>query len=491
MATSPRPAARSWFTVPCENPSAAPCVRALHACAIRKDSLYIFGGYDGSNRLNDFYEFNFTRKIWSVMLAIGAPPTPRDRHVGVVYKDSFYVFAGFDGTSRVNDFMEYNFLTQKWSIVTVNAGMAPTPRHSHSAVVYDKSMYCFGGYDGGYRNDFHEFNFETGTWTLVSATGRVPRPRYRSSLVVHKNSCVLFGGHDGSRHLNDVFVFDFAQRAWTALAIEGPDPIPRDSHVAVVYSSSMYIFGGSSGTAMNDFYELNMETSQWQAMPSKGPPPGQRFCHAAAVYDSSLIIFGGYDGSSRLNDFKQFRFGQDEFELDIPESTLIPDLRMLVNNQIMSDIVFIVEDMPIYAHKILCMRCGYFKAMLTGEMLESRAREIVITDIRRPIFLAFLEYLYSDDIDVSVESAMELFVVADRYGVDRLKRICERRMLQSLCVDNAASILHAADLHNASVLRDQCLAFMLNNFDAVTKTAAFEEMGRTNVDLVFELLKRR
>lgn len=78
-----------------------------------------------------------------------------------------------------------------------------------------------------------------------------------------------------------------------------------------------------------------------------------------------------------------------------------------------------------------------------------------------------------------------------QYGVDRLKRICESRMLGSLCIENAATILHAADLHNAAVLRDQCIAFMLNNFDAVTKTNSFEEMGRTNVELVFELLKRR
>ncbi|GLD93498.1 hypothetical protein PINS_up002090 [Pythium insidiosum] len=453
--------------------------------------MYIFGGYDGSMRLNDFYEYNFTRKLWSVVLAIGSPPSPRDRHVGVVYKDSFYVFGGFDGGSRVNDFLEYNFLSQKWSTVVVNAGMPPTPRHSHAAVVYDKSMFCFGGYDGSYRNDFHEFDFETGTWMVVATTGRVPRPRYRSSLVVYKSNCVLFGGHDGSRHLNDVHIFDFNARTWTAAITEGPAPIPRDSHVSVIFSNSMFIFGGSSGTAMNDFYELNMESYQWQPVQSKGPLPGQRFCHVAAVFDSSLIIFGGYDGSSRLNDFKQFRFGQDEFELDIPESTIIGDLRKLVNNETMSDITFIVEGIPIYAHKILCMRCGYFRAMLTGEMLESRAREVVINDVRRPIFLLFLEYLYSDDIDVSVECAMELFVVADRYGVDRLKRICERRMLQSLCVENAASVLHAADLHNAGVLRDQCLTFMLNNFDAVTKTLAFEEMGRTNVDLVFELLKRR
>ena len=68
-------------------------------------------GYDGSNRVNDFYEFKFTRKGWSVVLAAGVPPTPRDRHVCVVYKDAFVVFAGFDGSSRVNDLIEFNFCT--------------------------------------------------------------------------------------------------------------------------------------------------------------------------------------------------------------------------------------------------------------------------------------------------------------------------------------------------------------------------------------------
>ncbi|GMF20817.1 unnamed protein product [Phytophthora lilii] len=76
-------------------------------------------------------------------------------------------------------------------------------------------------------------------------------------------------------------------------------------------------------------------------MQFNGQPPGQRFCHVGTVYDSSLIIFGGYDGSSRLNDFKQFRFGEEEFQLEIPESTLIYDLRLLVNNDIMSDVTFI------------------------------------------------------------------------------------------------------------------------------------------------------
>ncbi|KAI9908919.1 hypothetical protein PsorP6_014539 [Peronosclerospora sorghi] len=109
-------------------------------------------------------------------------------------------------------------------------------------------------------------------------------------------------------------------------------------------------------------------------MQFNGQPPGPRFCHVGAVYDSSLVIFGGYDGSNRLSDFKQFRFGEEKFQLDIPESTLIDDLRMLVNNDVISDVTFVgtrkqdgVEGIPVYRHKILCIRCSYFKAMLTGE----------------------------------------------------------------------------------------------------------------------------
>jgi hypothetical protein len=35
------------------------------------------------------------------------------------------------------------------------------------------------------------------------------------------------------------------------------------------------------------------------------------------------------------------------------------------------------------------------------------------------------------------------------------------------------------------------MAFVLKNFDAVTKTEEFAEMGRTNFDLVVEILQKR
>lgn len=486
---------------PPEDPRQAPCQRSLHVAAVWRDSMFIIGGYDGNTRVNDFFRYDFRTKRWSMVpISSGEPPSPRDRHTAVVHKDSFYVFGGFDGTSRVNDFHQYSFLRQSWGCVAPSHGTPPSPRHSHATVVYKNSMFCFGGYDGSYQNDFHEFDFEKTTWSMVTTTGETPRARYRASCVVTGSRMCLFGGHDGSHHLNDVHLFDLEACSWSTLAVAGPPPKARDSHVAVAHGKSMYVFGGSTGSAMNDFHELHFEACTWrpvqqERVPARagaaGQTPGKRFCHVAVVYQDSLFVFGGYDGENRLNDFQEFYFGHEAITCDIPSSTLVNDLREHVGNDLFSDVTFIVEGTPVHAHKIMCARCKYFGAMLTGEMRESRAREIVIPDVRHSIFLVLLEFLYTDNVEVPLNIAMELFEVADKFGVERLKKMCESKMLASIKIDNAAAIFLAADQHHAASLREKCLTFILTYFDEVTKTKCFEEMGRSNVELVFEILKCR
>jgi hypothetical protein len=326
--------------------------------------------------------------------------------------------------------------------------------------------------------------------------------------------------------LNDVSTFDFVLRVWSTLSTEGVPPIPRDSHVAVVHSRSMFVFGGSTGSAMNDFHELKLDTCQWHEVRSDNNnnnsnnsqnsllnstggfnnsnssssssssmigngPPGHRFCHVAVVHKESMYVFGGYDGSNRLNDFIQFHFGLDLMACDIPPSTLHHDMSLMVNNESFSDICFEIEGVAVYAHKIMLTRCSYFKAMLSSNMRETTQRVVRLEQVRHPIFLALLTYLYTDSVDVPLEIAMELFQAADQFGVERLKKMCEAKMLASITVENAASIFHASDLHTARSLREKCLGFILVNFEAVSKSKSFEEMARGNVELVFEILRKR
>ena len=124
--------------------------------------------------------------------------------------------------------------------------------------------------------------------------------------------------------------------------------------------------------------------------------------------------------------------------------------------------------------------------------MESRAAEVAIEDVKHETFLLFLEYLYSDHVDVaSADVAMDLFEVADRFGVERLKKICEGELVASIKIENAAQILLAADAFNAERLRERCLSYLVQHFDDVSKTPCFEEMARVNLELLFEVLRLR
>jgi len=166
-----------------------PSARSLHAGALLNGILYVFGGYDGSQRVNTFHAFSFAEKRWSPVLPSAhsaPPPSPRDRHVAAAFGNSIYIHGGFDGTSRVADFYAFDFSTMCWREVVAHQGRPPSPRHSHAAVVHQSSLYVFAGYDGSYKSDLHEFDFTSSTWSQVPAAGRRPRARYRGECEAQK-----------------------------------------------------------------------------------------------------------------------------------------------------------------------------------------------------------------------------------------------------------------------------------------------------------------
>jgi hypothetical protein len=46
-------------------------------------------------------------------------------------------------------------------------------------------------------------------------------------------------------------------------------------------------------------------------------------------------------------------------------------------------------------------------------------------------------------------------------------------------------------MHSATSLREKVKKYILSHFEDISKTESFEEMGRGNIELVFELLKSR
>ncbi|CAM9849889.1 unnamed protein product [Ascophyllum nodosum] len=163
------------------------------------------------------------------------------------------------------------------------------------------------------------------------------------------------------------------------------------------------------------------------------------------------------------------------------------DLYGLLGNPSQSDVTFLVEGKAIYGHRcIIGARCEPLGCMLEGSMKEAspEAGSIPLPDHRHDVFLAFLEFLYTDKVmslgsdSVDAEFALDLLEVADRYLVDDLKQLCEDAIMKSTTTKNAYELLMAADSRSsAASLRERCLQYAAKHKAQLASAKGLKELS--------------
>jgi N-acetylneuraminic acid mutarotase len=71
--------------------------------------MIVFAGGDGFSWLNDMFEFNLDLMEWKEIQTKGFPPSKRAGHSAVQYKDSMIIFGGWNGNNTLNDCHEFDF----------------------------------------------------------------------------------------------------------------------------------------------------------------------------------------------------------------------------------------------------------------------------------------------------------------------------------------------------------------------------------------------
>ncbi|XP_074657559.1 RCC1 and BTB domain-containing protein 1-like [Tubulanus polymorphus] len=156
----------------------------------------------------------------------------------------------------------------------------------------------------------------------------------------------------------------------------------------------------------------------------------------------------------------------------------VPDsIRKAFDDASSSDLKFCVDDKYIHVHKAFVkIRCEHFRTMFQSHWGENDKEIIEITQFSYPVYRAFLQYLYTDQIDLPPEDAIGLLDLANAYCEDQLKRLCERIIKQGITIDNAAMLYAAAVKYQAKDLEEFCFRFALNHMTAVTQTDAFANL---------------
>jgi N-acetylneuraminic acid mutarotase len=564
---------RRWSRVDCKG-DVMPGVRENNGMVVHGDCLYLFGGYNGSTWLNDFHRFDLEQSRWSVVDVANDsadPPAPRFGYVSSVWSDTFIVFGGYDGTTWLNDTHAFSFVDRRWSLVQAK-GAAPSIRSCPSWTQRAKSIYIFGGYDGVQRmNDFYEFNVETFTWTEILSTGDVPSQRYFHASVVYDDTMYTFGGYNGSSRLNDMHRFDFGTSRWTRIdpgvaadrrragradgasaSAASTRPAQNDAGGRGRRGSGSSADGARPQTARQEDGDAEaggaaLRSGFEASVPAAGPVdrraeggsagsarvgsrghPSGRSSIVAQVYGNSMVVFGGYDGRIVLNDFYEFRFAP----VLVPPPTLVQDLRQLVDNPDLSDVVFVVEGRDVHASRVhLAARSEHFKAMLFGGMREGAGRpgkgrphpgpgkgrpsagpgngdggagdpgpdrdeasglpRVVVEDVRHDVFLKLMEFLMTDAVQtIPHDLAVPLLIASERFLLARLKALCEDSIRKRIAVDNVVETFIAADHHRAAGLKELCLEFIVENMDAVKRTPTFSPQMTREPELLMEVVMR-
>jgi len=115
-----------WINFDYTGETIGPC--NMHTADAYEDCIYVFRGGDGRDYLNDLHMLDTTTLHWRNMSDVhGQVPPPRANHSSSIIYHNLYIFGGWDGSKRLNDLFVLSLKTNIWSQVEV-VGESPAPR---------------------------------------------------------------------------------------------------------------------------------------------------------------------------------------------------------------------------------------------------------------------------------------------------------------------------------------------------------------------------
>nr|XP_048688328.1 ankyrin repeat and BTB/POZ domain-containing protein BTBD11 isoform X2 [Caretta caretta] len=169
-----------------------------------------------------------------------------------------------------------------------------------------------------------------------------------------------------------------------------------------------------------------------------------------------------------------------------------------LNNKEMSDVTFLVEGRPFYAHRVLLFTASpRFKALLSSKPSAENTC-IEISYVKYPIFQLVMQYLYyggAESLLIKNNEIMELLSAAKFFQLEALQRHCEIICAKSINTENCVDIYNHAKFLGVTELSSYCEGYFLKNMMVLIENEAFKQLlydknGDTSGQNVLQDLQR-
>jgi hypothetical protein len=327
-----------WFRPQTRGTPPGPCNMHSADYIPSRGEVYVFRGGNGREYLNDLHALDVVTYSWRKVRTRGTPPEHRANHssallddVGGGGKSELFVFGGWNGSERLNDVHVLDTETSTWSTPRI-MGVKPHPRAGMTLTALRGRLYLFGGSGTSSKcfDDLQVLDREEMAWLDVNdvsdATpppsssnrggggggGRRPPPFGASSTycdssweMVGITRGIGGGGIDhygGNRSASSSWDVLGGQDGMMTIGGGGSDDDDNGGRGGggvkfADWRSYAESTGGTPGR--NNSANPNDEDT----VPSvyvNGKPPGRRAGHTATAVGRHIYVFGGKLGPQRL-----------------------------------------------------------------------------------------------------------------------------------------------------------------------------------------------
>jgi leucine-zipper-like transcriptional regulator 1 len=516
-----------WYQPTIHGTPPGPCNMHSADYATATEEIYVFRGGNGREYLNDLHALNVKTWTWRKVATSGEIPQQRANHSSAMLDETreLFIFGGWNGTERLNDIHILDTVTNTWTFPKIH-GVLPHPRAGMTLTALRGRLFLFGG-SGTSAKCFQDLQIldrqemawldvsqHNGTLNNTTLSANISSPNSPPSHPHHDPQFLFGGGHNfsppssgnrsGGAQLVEVDSppmyglpeLESLEPQQAGGAQEGAHHPPPNNQFLFPLSDwrsrDLFTATSSANRAIDlPHQHTSPNPNDEDTVPSvlvHGHGPGRRAGHTATAVHRKIYIFGGSCGSDYLNDF--FVLDTDpppQAVVTEPTSLQLLERRMrhFFNDEEFADVTFIVQGRKVFGHKmILSIVSECFRAMFTTGFRESDEMEIEIPDCTYAAFIAVMEYIYTGALPNSVLDVVhngvggndqprhyrdrnlvllvEILELADRFFLDHLRQICESKLQNAVNVETVEYLLPVAQKTNSTQLLAICEHLLRN-----------------------------
>ena len=273
------------------------------------DTAFVGTGYDGTNRLNDFWKYDVDNNYWLQRASL--PSDARNSAVGFATTTKGYISTGYNGLIKLKDTWEFDPTQNTWTQKADFGGSARIDAVGFG--ILDKG-YITSGNDGNDLKDFWMFDPAANTWVQKVSLGGSKREGAVS--FVYNNQAYVVTGINNGTTVNDMWMYDPAVDKWTAKRditnvstdtyddAYGTTLIVRSNAAAFTVGKYGYLCTGQNGSILKTVWEYDFAQDLWV---QKTPWEGLERAGAVGftVKDRGFLM-SGKNSTYQFDDMREF-----------------------------------------------------------------------------------------------------------------------------------------------------------------------------------------